>query len=148
MEKTKITASLEDYLEAIYEIIEEKQGVRAVDVSRRLNVQRSSVTEALKNLAEKKLVNYGRYDVISLTPSGISVAKKVIEKHKILFDFFSKILGVEHEEAQQNACKVEHVISEDVLQRLIAFVEFNKNFHVNEKTYIEEFQNFYAEMKS
>lgn len=146
METVKVTASLEDYLEAIYEIIEDKQGVKAIDVSKRLNVKRSSVTEALKNLAEKKLVNYGRYDVISLTPSGINVAKKVIEKHKTLYNFFTKILGLNAEEASINACKVEHVISEDVLQRLIAFLEFNNNFYCSEHKYIDEFQNFYREL--
>lgn len=143
MDAVKITASLEDYLEAIYEIIEEKHGVKAIDVSKRLNVQRSSVTEALKNLAQKKLVNYGRYDVISLTDSGEEVAKKIILKHKVLFDFFSKFLGVEAFEAQENACRVEHVISEDVLQRLIAFIEFNNDFYAKDKNYVEEFQKFY-----
>lgn len=147
METVKITASLEDYLEAIYEIIEQKQGVKAVEVAKRLNVKRSSVTEALKNLSEKNLVNYGRYDVISLTPSGVKVAKKVIEKHKTLFDFFTKILGLSPEDASINACKVEHVISEDVLQRLIAFIEFNNNYYCSEKKYIDEFQKFYEELK-
>lgn len=143
MESVKITASLEDYLEAIYKIIEEKQGVRAIDVSKRLNVKRSSVTEALKNLAEKKLVNYGRYDVISLTPKGNEVAQKVIEKHQVLFNFFTKILGADASDAQENACKVEHVISEDVFKRLIAFLEFNNHIYGGEKKYLEEFQNFY-----
>jgi len=147
MEKVKISASLEDYLEAIFEIIEEKQGVKAVEVARRLDVRRSSVTEALKNLAEKKLVNYGRYDVISLTPSGVEVAQKVIQKHKALYTFFTKILGVNPEEASINACKVEHVISEDVLQRLISFVEFNNNYSASDKKYLESFKNFYEESK-
>lgn len=146
VEPKKITASLEDYLEAIYTIIEEKQGVKAIDVSKRLNVRRSSVTEALKNLAEKKLVNYGRYDVISLTPSGINVAKKVIEKHKVLYDFFEKVLGVESEEAQQNACRIEHVISDNILNRIMAFTEFNNSHLCNGEKYREEFQNFYEEL--
>ena len=148
MEKVKVTASLEDYLEAIYEIIEEKQGVKAIDISKRLNVRRSSVTEALKNLAGKNLVNYGRYDVISLTPQGVKVAKNVVQKHQVLFNFFSKILGVNQDEAQKIACRVEHVISEDVLHRLIAFIEFNNNFYCKECNYIEEFQKFYNELKS
>lgn len=147
MDTVKVTASLEDYLEAIYEIIEAKQGVKAVEVARRLNVKRSSVTEALKNLSEKNLVNYGRYDVISLTPLGVKVAKKVIEKHKTLYDFFTKILGLTPEDASENACKVEHVISDDVLQRLIAFIEFNNNYYCSEKKYIDEFHKFYEELK-
>ena len=147
MENIKITASLEDYLEAIYEIIEEKQGVKAVEISKRLGVQRSSVTEALKNLADKKLVNYGRYDVISLTPAGISVAQRVIEKHKALFDFLTRILDIPAEEASSSACKIEHCISDDVMQRLIAFVKFNNIKYASEKKYIEEFQNFYKSLK-
>jgi len=146
MNTVKITASLEDYLEAIYEIIEEKQGVKAVEISKRLNVKRSSVTEALKNLADKNLINYGRYDVISMTPMGIKVAKKIIEKHKALYDFFTKILGLSHEEASETACKIEHVISENVLQRFTALVEFNKNYCCSDKKYFEEFKKFYAEL--
>ncbi len=145
MRKKKISASLEDYLETIYEIILEKQGVKAVEISRRLGVSRSSVTEALKNLAEKKLVNYRRYDVISLTQAGEIVAKKVHHRHKVLYDFFTQILGLENEEAQENACKVEHVISEDVLKRLISFIEFNKKFHCQDHNYLEEFKAFHEE---
>jgi DtxR family Mn-dependent transcriptional regulator len=145
-ESIKITASLEDYLEAIYEIIEEKNGVKAVEISKRLGVQRSSVTEALKNLADKKLVNYGRYDTISLTDAGITVAKKVIEKHKTLYDFFTKILDVESSVASTNACKIEHCISEDVLKRLIAFIKFNRENYADESKYIKEFQEFYKSL--
>ncbi len=143
----KISASLEDYLETIYEIIEEKQGVKAVEISRRLSVGKSSVTEALKNLADKGLVNYGRYDVISLTPAGEAIAKKVQFKHQALFDFLEQILGVNKEEAQKNACKIEHVISEDVLKRLIAFIKFNKQFQCKNHNYIEEFKKFYTKNK-
>jgi DtxR family Mn-dependent transcriptional regulator len=139
VEIEKISASLEDYLETIYEIIEEKQGVKAVEISRRLGVGRSSVTEALKNLADKKLVNYGRYDVISLTPAGEKAAKKVQFRHQALYDFLVKVLDVEFEEAQENACRIEHVISEDVLKRLISFVEF----YENNNEFIEEFKKFY-----
>jgi len=147
MKKKKISASLEDYLETIYEIIEEKNGVKAVEISRRLGVGRSSVTEALKNLAEKKLVNYGRYDVISLTPAGEKVAKKIQLKHQVLHDFLVQILDVNNEEAQENACRIEHVISEDILKRLISFLEFNKQFQCCNHDYIEEFRKFYSDRK-
>ncbi len=147
MNSVKITASLEDYLEAIYQTIKSQQGVKAVEIARLLNVKRSSVTEALKNLAEKKLVNYGRYGVISLTQSGTKAAQKVVEKHQTLYDFFYKILGLSPEEASTNACKVEHVISEDVLRRLIAFMDFNKNYTSSETNYINEFHKFFEKLK-
>lgn len=147
MKERKITASLEDYLEAIYEIIQEKKGVKAIEVSRRLGVGRSSVTEALKNLADKKLVNYGRYDVISLTPAGEEAALKVILKHNILYDFFTQILGLKSEEAHENACRVEHVISEEALKRFTAFIAFNNQFHCNNHNYLEEFKKYFDEIK-
>ena len=113
----EISASQEDYLEAIYEIIMEKNGVKAVEISRRLGVGRSSVTEALKALADKKLVNYARYEVISLTKEGESLAKEISQKHHVLTDFFSEVLGLSPDDAQENACRVEHVISKDAAQR-------------------------------
>ena len=130
MTETLLTASLEDYLEAFYEIIEEKNGVKAVDVANRLNVKRSSVTEALKHLSQKGLVNYNRYDVISLTPDGNKTAQAIIKKHKTLFEFLTNVLGIEEEEASENACKMEHVISDNVLNSLINFIENYKKSKV------------------
>lgn len=119
----KISSSLEDYLEAIYEIYCEKQGVKAIDVSKKLNVGRSSVTEALKTLAQKELVNYSRYGVLSLTEDGEKEAKKVIEKHRILYSFFKNTLKLEESEAQENACRVEHVLSENAFDAMIDFMK-------------------------
>ena len=121
MQNKKITASLEDYLEAIYEIIEEKKGVRVVDIANKLNVRKSSVTEALKTLKNKGLVNYGRYDVISLTIEGENTAKNISNKHKFLYKFLKNNLGVSEDEASETACKMEHVISDNVLKKLENF---------------------------
>lgn len=118
----KLSASLEDYIEALYEIYNEKQGVKAIDIAKRLGVGRSSVTEALKNLANKNLINYGRYDVISLTDQGETVALRVIEKHKTLYDFLHNILEIPSDVASENACKMEHIISDEVLDKLIQFI--------------------------
>lgn len=118
-----LSSSLEDYLEATYEIIQEKQGVRASDISSRLGVSRASVTEALKTLSSKGFINYGRYDVISLTPLGVVQAENISKKHKILKGFLSDILGVGSKEADETACKIEHVISDDILSRLVGFIK-------------------------
>ncbi|MCI5824989.1 MAG: metal-dependent transcriptional regulator [Candidatus Gastranaerophilales bacterium] len=140
--KKKISASLEDYLEAIYLIIEEKQAVKAVEVARFLNVGRSSVTEALKSLASKGLVNYGRYDVLTLTKDGEKIAKKVIKKHKILYNFFKNILNLNDEEANQNACQIEHIISEDAFNRFTKYIEFNETFAEDNEEYCKNLKEF------
>ena len=122
----KLTSSLEDYLEAIYLILKENNTVKAIDVSRKLGVTRASTTEALKKLAQKKLINYGRYNAISITPLGEATAKEVVNKHKSLYEFFRYVLGASDEESQKNACAIEHIISKDVLDRIITFT---KNYH-------------------
>lgn len=140
-----ISSSLEDYLEAIYKIIEEKQGVKAIDISRRLGVGRSSVTEALNHLADRKLINYGRYEVISLTPEGEKVAKAVILKHNVMYDFFTKILDVHPDMAQKEACLVEHSISEDTIQRFVSFMEFHNQFQGGNDGYLGKFRDFHKQ---
>lgn len=119
-----LTASLEDYLEAIFHIIAEKQAVKPKDIAKRLKVSNSSVTGALRSLAEKKLINYAPYDVISLTPTGKTAAKDVIRRHEVLCDFFVKVLAVEECDADKAACQMEHSIPKMILERFIQFAEF------------------------
>lgn len=119
-----LTASLEDYLEAIFHIIEEKQAVRAKDIARRLKVSNPSVTGALRSLAEKELITYAPYDVISLTPRGKTVAMDVVRRHEVLSDFFVKVFAVEESAADEAACRMEHSIPKEILERFIRFAEF------------------------
>jgi DtxR family Mn-dependent transcriptional regulator len=119
-----LTASLEDYLEAIFHIIAEKQAVRPKDIARRLQVSNASVTGALRALADKALINYAPYDVITLTESGTEAAKDVIRRHEVLRDFFVKVLAVQEKDADEAACRMEHSIPKVILERLIAFAEF------------------------
>jgi len=117
-----MSASLEDYIMTIYKIIDEKKGVKAIDISRRLGVGRSSVTDALKNLAEKQLINYSPYDVISLTEKGEKIAADIANKHQILHDFFENVLVLDSEEAAKNACKMSHAISEEAFDKFVQFI--------------------------
>jgi len=119
-----LTASLEDYLEAIFHIIAEKQAVRPKDIAKRLKVSNSSVTGALRSLADKELINYAPYDVISLTHTGEIAAKDVIRRHEVLSDFFVKVLAVEERDADKAACQMEHSIPKIILERFIQFAEF------------------------
>jgi len=119
-----LTASLEDYLEAIFVIIEEKQAVRPKDIAKRLNVSNASVTGALRSLSERAMINYAPYDVISLTPSGTAAAKDVVRRHEVLRDFFMNVLAVDEAAADEAACKMEHSVPKLILARFIQFAEF------------------------
>lgn len=119
----KLSASLEDYLEIICNYSNNNKQVRAVDISKELKISRASVTEALKKLATKGYINYGRYDAISLTSAGKNIANCVISKHNILQSFFEKFLELDADEASRNACKIEHVITEKAFQKISQYVE-------------------------
>lgn len=120
----KLSASLEDYLEAIFCIVREKQAVRAKDISKRLDVARSSVTGALHALAERDMINYAPYDVITLTEEGAKVAAEVARRHDVLRDFLVKVLSVDQDQADETACHMEHAIPGDIIDRFVAFAEF------------------------
>ena len=122
--KDALSSNMEDYLEAIFHISAEKQAARAKDIAERLKVNKSSVTGALRSLSEKGYVNYAPYDIITLTADGQVVAKDVVRRHEALKDFFVKILLIDDAEAEKASCKVEHAISEKILDRIINFVEF------------------------
>jgi len=120
----ELSASLEDYLEAIYHVVSEKQAARAKDIAKKTGVNSSSVTGALRALAEKGYINYAPYDLITLTPKGQKHARDVVRRHEALRDFFVRVLFIEATEAEETACKMEHTVSRAVLDRIISLMEF------------------------
>ncbi len=120
----ELSASLEDYLEAIYHVVSEKQAARAKDIARKTGVNSSSVTGALRALAEKGYINYAPYDLITLTPKGQKHARDVVRRHEALKDFFIRVLFIDPLEAEETACKMEHSVSRPVLDRIISLMEF------------------------
>lgn len=122
--KNKLSSSLEDYLEAIYNVVKEKHAARAKDIASRLKVNNSSVTGALRTLSEKGYVNYAPYDLITLTDKGHELAKDIKRRHEALKNFFIKILCVDETIAEDAACKMEHSIPKEILDKLIQFVDF------------------------
>ena len=122
--QTVVSASLEDYLESIYHIEASNGAARAKDIALAMKVKNASVTQALRSLAEKDLVNYAPYEVITLTKKGKEIAVDVVRRHEILEQFLSQVLGLPSEEADENACRMEHSVSRPILDRLIKFVEY------------------------
>jgi len=118
------TASMEDYLEAIANLGEGRKVVRVKQISEMLGVKMPSVTSALKKLSGQELVEHERYGHIKLTPEGDKIAGDVISRHKALTRFFAQALGINPQTAEEDACKIEHVISPLSMERLAKFVEF------------------------
>ena len=114
--------SREDYLEAIYVLSKEDEHVRMSDVAKQLSVSKPSVNKAINLLQEKGYLTHQHYGSILLTEEGRTLAKKVYERHKVIKRFFVDILKVEETIAEDEACKVEHCIGEDTLEKLKEFV--------------------------
>ena len=128
-----ITQGLQDYLELIYNKILNKQEIKAVDIAREFNITRSSVSEALIRLADKDLIIYEGKKGIQITQKGKIEAKKVIKKHKILSEFFSEILCISQKTSDENACKIEHVIDEDLIKQIKKFTSFCTDRNINKQ---------------
>jgi DtxR family Mn-dependent transcriptional regulator len=137
-----LSASLEDYLEAIHNISLDKQAARAKDIAQRLNLKSSSVTGALRSLSEKGLINYAPYDLITLTPDGKSVAEDIVHRHETIKNFLVNVLHIDPSEAEENACKLEHNISPTILHRLISFMKFVEVCPRFEHHWVEAFKIF------
>jgi len=113
----EIHQSAEDYLEAILMIKEKKGYVRSIDVANQLNVSKPSVSYATKRLRENGYISFNEDGMISLTDSGMEIATKIYTRHKVLTDFFIH-LGIDGELAQEDACRIEHDISDETFDAL------------------------------
>ena len=135
-----ITKSLEDYIEYIYTSLSNGEELKAIDIAKKFNISRASVSEALIRLCELGLVIYEGRKGIIVTEKGEIEAKRVIKKHQILLDFLHKTLNIEFEKASDNACKIEHVIDDDVVSILEKFNQFSDKNNLK-KDFVEFIKN-------
>ncbi len=115
------TDRMEDYLEVIYELIQQKGYATTADISKYLNVSSPSVTKMVKRLDENHYLIYEKYRGLRLTKSGINIAKAIQEKHS-LFAEFLKIIGVDDETAHVDAEGIEHHLHPITIKRLEKFI--------------------------
>ena len=141
----QLSETLENYIEAIYQIIIEKNGVRVKDIARRLGVKNSSVVSALRALSKGGYINYEPYGIISVTPEGNETARRLTEKNRILRYFFERVLGLPRKSAEESACGMEHSLSEEAFRRLTQFIKYIYISHKNDPAWLEGFKEFYLE---
>jgi DtxR family Mn-dependent transcriptional regulator len=138
-ENIGLSESLEDYLEVILKLEQAQKVARAKDIAEKMNVQRGSVTGALKNLKEKKLINYEPYSFITLTPKGKKLAREITRRHSVLKDFLFNILQIDTETAEATACRMEHAIDKKTLERLVCFIDYVHKFPKAGEDWIKSF---------
>jgi DtxR family Mn-dependent transcriptional regulator len=137
-----LSASLEDYLEAIFNLTGASKPAHSKDIAETLGVSRASVTGALRSLKEKGLVNYKPYDCVSLTETGRLAAADVVRKHNILKSFFINVLGVQADIAHTAACKAEHALGPAIITRLLCLIDFVTEEGKNGYDLVGRFQRF------
>ena len=117
-----IDKTAEYYLEAMLMLKEQKGYIRSIDVASLLGVTKPSVTYTTKRLKERGLITMNEGSFISFTDTGMAIAKQTLHRHKMLTQFFIN-LGVDEETAKNDACRVEHDLSEQTFDALCRHVE-------------------------
>ena len=113
-----MSESVQEYLEAIYSFNENKKPATNRQLSKRLKVAPPSITNMLQKLAKNKMIEYSRYKGVVLTGKGNAIAQKVVRRHRLLESYLYKELGLDKELIHDEACKLEHTISEEVSSAL------------------------------
>ena len=124
--KQRSNESMEDYLETILILQKNKGNVRSIDIANELNFTKASVSVAMKNLREKEYITVQDNGYILLTDSGRKIAKKIYERHTILSSLFIN-LGVSKKTAIEDACKIEHFLSEETFKAIKKHMKEHSN---------------------
>lgn len=120
----KVSMSHEDYLEAIVMLGgTTEQSVRSVDIAKQMDVSKASVNKAIGLLKERGLAEQPYYGDVTLTEKGYEYGLAVLKRHRYLTAFLSKGLGIPDDVAEQEACLMEHAISDDSFEKWIAFID-------------------------
>ncbi|OQY43322.1 MAG: DtxR family iron (metal) dependent repressor [Desulfobacteraceae bacterium 4572_87] len=119
-----VTSVMEDYLEAIFDLDQQKKVVRVKDIAKRLNVKMPTVTSMLKTLSKRGLVYYEKYEYVEPTQKGAEVGREMRRRHGILSRFLSEILKIKAKTADEEACRIEHSLSSGTLDSLTDFMAF------------------------
>ena len=112
----------EDYLETIYLLSKKSDFVRSIDIATELNYSKASISRAMKLLREANLITMAKDGQIKLTKYGYKIATEVYSRHTLITAFFKDELGVNEVTAEKDACRIEHVISEETFLRLRAYM--------------------------
>lgn len=136
----KITRSVEDYLETMYSLEQEKGTIRVKDVAKKLGVKPPSVVEAVKKLSRMNLVSSERYGTIKLKDEGFRIGEIISGRHQLIKDFLM-LLGLNEEVAEKDACLMEHVMDVSTLNKFKKFIEFT-DVDTNAYDFIEQYREY------
>jgi DtxR family Mn-dependent transcriptional regulator len=126
MPERQMTKALEDCLEAVLDLTEKKGQVRVTDLAEYLKISKPSVNYAVVILTEMGLLDYEKYGKIILNDRGRVKAREVMGLHLLLKRFLTEVMGVSEATAENDACKIEHIISPETVERIQLMMEEGK----------------------
>ena len=118
--------TIENYLETLHILLQEQEDVRSVDLANAMNFSKPTISVMMKQLREKGLINVDTNGFLTLTKKGRAIAERVYERHVYLTELLVR-LGVEEETAAEDACKIEHVISQETFDSIKKHFEEDRN---------------------
>ena len=123
MAESKISENIEEYLEVLYRNGSNKEQVSTTQLSKELGIAPGSVTQMLKKLEKLGYINYTPYKGATLTDEGMKIAQKITRKHRILEKFLTDVLKVKEENVHEQACEMEHTLSDEAERALCAMLK-------------------------
>lgn len=142
-QETGLTSHMEDYMEAIAMLMVDNKVVRVKDIAKKLDIKMPSVTAALNKLKEMALIEYEKYGFIELTEKGQEVAGNVYNKHTCISEFFERVLLMNPESADSEACKVEHALDPDTCIRIHQFLDFFSSEEAEKSEWINRMKKIF-----
>ncbi len=142
MDDIQITSTMEDYLETIFQLNREKGAIRVKNIAKKMGVKMPTVTNMLKTLNDKGLIDYEKHEYLELTRAGLKVGKEIERRHNAIRSFLTEILKLDPVSADEEACKMEHGMSSETLVRLIKFIEFVQSCPRTGESWLNYFEDY------
>jgi DtxR family Mn-dependent transcriptional regulator len=137
----QLSESLEDYLETIYTLVRDRKVARVKEIAKARAVRMASVTTAMHRLSEMGLIKYNQREYIELTREGEETARRTMARHDLLVRFFTEVLHVSAENADLDACAVEHHLSDEAVDHIVRFFEFLRCCPRGNSEFLHNFHN-------
>lgn len=141
-ELPQISAVMQDYLESIHRLQMQKRVVRVRDIAKDLGVKAPTVSEMLRLLTERGLVEHERYEDVRLSTEGARIAQQVHNRHRIICGFLTDVLCLDTETADRDACAIEHSLSPLTMDRVVAFMGYVYSNAEERSDYIRLFEEY------
>ena len=138
----EVSHSVAHYLTTLLDLHERRGYARVSDVAKELEVTKGSVSVQMKHLKEKGWVTEDENRFLQLTPLGQSVAREVIQNRRLLIEFLCEVLGLEAEQAETDACKIEHLLSPETSEQLMALVQLLQSEDPDAVKFLKQLKNF------